>query len=164
MNALSTESTETAEDARLVTSEDLINKTMAKQFYEKKSKYKNEPITVDGVRYDSKNEFRRHCYLKLLERAGEIKDLKYHVIFELIPQITREEIVHLKTKDKVVTRVEQQARLYEADFTYTVVTTGEEVVEDFKGDETDLFKFKAALFFYLYKKHIKIVKHINEPI
>ena len=137
---------------------------MAKQFYEKKSKYGNEPVIVDGIRFDSKNESRRYFYLKLLERAGEIKDLKYHVLFELIPQITREEIVHLKTKDKVVTRVEQQARHYEADFTYTIVSTGEEVVEDFKGDETDLFKFKAALFFYLYKKHIKIVKHVNEPV
>ena len=70
----------------------------------------------------------------------------------------------MKTKDKVVTRVEQQARHYEADFVYTIVSTGEEVVEDFKGEETDLFRFKAALFFYLYKKRIKIVKHINEPI
>lgn len=130
----------------------------------KKSKYHNEHIVIDGIEFDSQSEGRRFCFLKLLERAGEIKDLKYHVLFELIPQITREEIVHLKTKDKVVTRVEQQARHYEADFTYTIVSTGEEVVEDFKGDETDLFNFKAALFFYLYKKHIKVVKHINEPI
>ena len=137
---------------------------MSKQFYKKESKYHNEPITVDGVKYDGRNEFRRHCFLKLMERAGEIKDLQYHKKFELIPQITREEVIHLKTKDKVVTRVEQSARYYEADFVYTVVATGEEVVEDFKGAETDLFKFKADLFFYLYKKHIKIVKHINEPI
>ena len=137
---------------------------MAKQWFQKKSKFHNEPVTVDGIRFDSKNEARRHAFLKLMEKAGEISNLRYHVKFELIPQITREEIVHLKTKDKVVTRVEQQARHYEADFVYTIVSTGEEVVEDFKGEETDLFRFKAALFFYLYKKRIKIVKHINEPI
>ena len=135
-----------------------------KQWYQKKSKYGNEPVTVDGIRYDSRNESLRHGFLKMMERAGLIKDLRYHVKFELIPQITREEIIHLKTKDKVVTRVEQSARHYEADFVYTVVDTGEEVVEDFKGAETDLFKFKADLFFYIYKKHIKIVKQVNEPI
>ena len=58
---------------------------MGKPFYQKKSKYKNEPVTVDGIRYDSKNESLRHGFLKMMERAGLIKDLKYHVNFELIP-------------------------------------------------------------------------------
>ena len=84
--------------------------------------------------------------------------------YELLPTQYRTEIVHLKTKDKVVQRVVQSARHYEADFVYTVVATGEEVVEDFKGLETDLFKFKAALFLYLYKKQITIVKQVNQPI
>lgn len=134
---------------------------MAKQWYQKKSKFHNEPVTVDGVRYDSKNEMRRFNFLKLMEKAGEISNLRYHVKFELIPQITKEEIVHLKTKDKVVTKVVQSARYYEADFVYTN-KKGEEIVEDFKGQETDLFKFKAALFFYIYKKPITIVKQINQ--
>lgn len=132
--------------------------------FNKKSKFHNEPVTVDGIRFDSKNESRRHAFLKLMEKAGEISDLRYHVKFELIPQITKEEIVHLKTKDKIVKKVVQRARYYEADYTYTKVSTGEEVVEDFKGVVTPLFEFKAALFFYLYKKHIRIVKHINEDI
>lgn len=126
-----------------------------------KSKYHNEPVVVDGIRYDSRNEMLRHNFLKLMEKAGEISDLRYHVKFELIPQITKEEIVHLKTKDKVVTKVVQSARYYEADFVY-VNKKGEEIVEDFKGQETDLFKFKAALFFYRYGKQITIVKQINE--
>lgn len=134
---------------------------MAKQWYQKKSKFHNEPVTVDGIRYDSRNEARRHAFLKLMERAGEITNLRYHVKFELIPQITKEEIVHLKTKDKVVTKVAQSARYYEADFVYTN-KKGEEIVEDFKGQETDLFKFKAALFFYRYGKQITIVKQINQ--
>lgn len=137
---------------------------MAKTWYQKKSKFGNKPVVVDGVKYDSVGESQRMAFLKLLERAGEIKDLQYHKKFVMIPQITKEEVVHLKTKDKVVTKVAQSARYYESDFTYTIVATGEEVVEDFKGVETDLFKFKAALFYYLYKKHIKIVKHINEPV
>lgn len=135
---------------------------MAKQWYPKKgNKYGNQPVTVDGIRYDSKNEMLRHNFLKMMERAGEISNLRYHVKFELIPQITREEIVHLKTKDKVVTKVAQSARYYEADFVY-INKKEEEIVEDFKGQETDLFKFKAALFFYRYGKQITIVKQINE--
>lgn len=134
---------------------------MAKQWYPKKNKYGNKPITVDGVRFDGLNEHRRWCFLQLMEKAGEISNLRYHVKFELIPQITREEIVHLKTKDKVVTKVVQSARYYEADFVY-INKKGEEIVEDFKGQETDLFKFKAALFFYRYRKQITIVKQINQ--
>lgn len=136
---------------------------MEKQWYQKKSKFGNKPVTVDGVTYDSTNEYRRWCFLQLMEKDGEISDLRYHVKFELIPQITREEIIHLKTKDKVVTKVLQSARYYEADFVY-LNKKGEEVVEDFKGQETDLFKFKAALFFYKYGKQITIVKQINEDI
>lgn len=135
---------------------------MAWRNYNTRNKYGNHQVTVDGIKYDSADESRRHAFLKLLEKAGDISNLRYHVRFELIPQITREEIVHLKTKDKVVTRVEQTARYYEADFVYIVNKTGEEIVEDFKGFETDLFRFKAALFFYKYGKQITIVKQINE--
>lgn len=134
---------------------------MAKQWYHSKSKYHNEPVIVDGVRFDGKNEYRRWCFLQLMEKAGEISNLRYHVKFELIPAITKDEIVHLKTKDKVVTKVVQSARYYEADFVY-LNKKGEEIVEDFKGQETDLFKFKAALFFYKYGKQITIVKQINQ--
>ena len=127
-------------------------------------KYHNEPVTVDGVRYDGKNEYRRHCFLRILEQSGDIQNLRYHVKYELIPAITKDEVVHLKTKDKTITKTVQSARYYEADFVYTVTKTGEEVVEDFKGQETDLFNFKAALFFYIYKNPIRIVKHVNEDV
>ena len=129
-----------------------------------KSKFHNEPVTVDGVRYDSKGEHQRFCFLRMLEQAGEISNLRYHVNYELIPAIKEEVVEHLKTKDKIVTKTVQSARYYEADFVYVVNKTGEEVVEDFKGQETDLFKFKAALFFYIYKKQIRIVKYVNEDV
>lgn len=132
--------------------------------YNTRNKYGNHSVTVDGVRYDSKDESLRHAFLKLLEQAGEIQNLRYHVKYELIPAITEDVIVHLKTKDKVVTKTVQTARYYEADFVYTVTETGEEVVEDFKGFETDLFKFKAALFRYKYGKPIKIVKLVNQGV
>ena len=129
----------------------------------KRSKYHNEIVEVDGIRYDSKYEALRHNFLKLMEKAGEISNLRYHVKFELIPAITKEEIVHLKTKDKIVTKTVQTARYYEADFVY-INKNGEEVVEDFKGQETELFKFKAALFRYKYGKCIRIVKLTNASV
>lgn len=129
----------------------------------KQSKYHNQPITVDGIRFDGKNEMLRHNFLKLMEQAGEISNLRYHVKYELIPAITEEVVVHLKTKDKIVTKTVQSARYYEADFVY-INKSGEEVVEDFKGQETELFKFKAALFRYRYGKDIKIVKLTNASV
>lgn len=129
-----------------------------------RTKYGNEPVTVDGVRYDGKMECRRHMFLRALEAAGEISGLRYHVRYELIPAITEEEVVRMKTKEKTVVRTVQKARHYEADFVYTVAKTGEEVVEDFKGQETPLFKFKAALFRHVYGKPIRIVKKVDEDI
>lgn len=137
---------------------------MSHRYNKPKSKYHNEPVTIDGIRYDSKNEAMRHNFLKMLESAGEISNLRYHVNYEIIPAITEDVVVHLKTKDKIVTKTVQQARYYEADFVYTVNDTGEEVVEDFKGQETDLFIFKAALFRYKYGKPIKIVKLVNQGV
>ena len=137
---------------------------MAKQWYPKKgNKYGNQPVTVDGIRFDSKGEANRFGYLKLLQRAGEIKDLEYHKVFELIPPIRKEVVCKMKN-GTTYTRVTNEPRCYEADFTYTIVATGEEVVEDFKGQETDLFLFKADLFYHLYGKRIRIVKQVNEPI
>ena len=131
--------------------------------YSTRSKYHNETVTVDGIRYDSKNEMLRHNFLKMMEQAGEISNLRYHVKYELIPAITEDVVVHLKTKDKIVTKTVQSARYYEADFVY-INKSGEEVVEDFKGQETELFKFKAALFRYKYGKNIRIVKLTNASV
>lgn len=136
---------------------------MSHMYTKPKSKFHNEPVTIDGVRYDSKNEAHRHAFLKMMEQAGEISKLRYHVNYELIPAITEDVVIHLKTKDKTVSKTVQTARYYEADFVY-INKNGEEVVEDFKGQETDLFKFKAALFRYKYGRPIKIVKKVNEYV
>lgn len=129
----------------------------------KQSKYHNQPITVDGIRFDGKNEMRRWNFLKLMEQAGEITNLRYHVKYELIPAIVIDDVVYLKTKAKAIKRTIQTARYYEADFVY-INKNGEEIVEDFKGQETDLFKFKAALFRYKYGKPIKIVRLTNASV
>lgn len=119
-------------------------------------------MVVDGVRYDSTGEAKRFAFLQIMERTGQLKDLRYHVKYELVPAIVEDVVVHLKTKDKITKKTIQPARYYEADFVYTVTSTGEEIVEDFKGHQTDLFEFKAALFRHIYGKPITIVKKVNE--
>lgn len=49
------------------------------------SKYHNQKITVDGITFDSRKEYRRFRELCLMERAGEIDNLERQVKFELIP-------------------------------------------------------------------------------
>lgn len=49
----------------------------------KKSKYRNEPMLIDGIRFDSKKEALRWRELKLLESAGKISGLERQVEFPL---------------------------------------------------------------------------------
>lgn len=48
------------------------------------TKYNNKKITVDGQIFDSKKEANRYKELRLLEKAGEIKDLRTQVKFKLM--------------------------------------------------------------------------------
>lgn len=89
-----------------------------------RSKYGNVPTVVDGHRFPSRGEAKRYCELKLLERAGEISGLKKQVPFECRVNGV-----------KVCT--------YFADFVYQ--ENGRQVVEDFKGHRTKVFKLKKRL-------------------
>lgn len=51
-----------------------------------KSKYHAKPVTVDGIRFDSKREAERWQQLLLLYRAGEISNLRRQVPYVLIPK------------------------------------------------------------------------------
>lgn len=51
---------------------------------ERRGKYNARPTEVDGHRFDSAAEARRYGELKLLERAGLIRDLVVHPSFELV--------------------------------------------------------------------------------
>lgn len=133
---------------------------MAKQWCQKKSKFHNEPVTVDGVRYDSKNEMRRFNFLKLMEKAGEISNLRYHVKYTLFPKGTVE-IRRLPDGTEMELKRYDREHWYEADFVY-VTKDGKEIVEDFKGFETDTFKEKRDILKKLYGIEITIVKQINQ--
>ena len=108
-----------------------------------RSKYHNNPIVVDGKRFDSKKEARREAELLLLERTGEIQDLCAQVKYTLIPA--------QKENGKVIER----PVTYIADFVYKV--NGETVVEDVKGVRTKEYIIKRKLMLWRYGIWIKEV-------
>ena len=105
------------------------------------NKYHNKKTrTSDGVEHDSQKEARRWMELQLLQRAGDIADLKRQVTFELIPRQDGERACH-----------------YIADFVYSDLKAGKVVVEDVKSEATRKDKayiIKRKLMLYL--KGIKI--------
>lgn len=112
---------------------------MFKNYFPKKSKYKNRKVIVDGIKFDSQKEAARYSTLKLLQEKGIISDLKLQVKFDLLPGVSK-----LFRK-----------RIYIADFTY--MKNGEFVAEDVKGIKTDMYKIKKHLMFYIHKILIKEV-------
>lgn len=96
-----------------------------------RNKYHAKKVEFYGITFDSKKEGLYYLKLKDMERRGEITDLRLQVPYELLPAIYRDDVVHLKTKDKVVKKLIQRAVTYVADFVY--VQDGKEVVIDAKG-------------------------------
>lgn len=97
-----------------------------------KNKYKNIYCTVDNIWFPSIGEANRYRDLKLLERAGEIKDLKRQPKFQIIKPFEHSGIKYRGAK-------------YTADFQYT--ENGKTVVEEFKGfrDKTYVLRLKMFL-------------------
>lgn len=91
--------------------------------------------------YASKKEARRADELRLLERSGQISDLKEQVKFNLIPS--------QKIDGKVV---ERQCN-YVADFTY--YEDGKYIVEDVKGMKRPEYIIKRKLMLYVHGIRIR---------
>lgn len=144
--------------------------------FDPKHKFNNKKMeTPDGV-FDSKGEWQRWLFLKDEERRGAIKDLERQVKFVLLPTQYREEVVHLKTKDKIVKRVAEREVTYTADFVYRKlknvvenqlmgrVEVWEKVVEDFKGFPNDRWPLKKAMMLYFHGIAIREVKKPTESV
>jgi hypothetical protein len=132
---------------------------------QRRPKYGNSKVEYQGMSFDSKREMQRYIVLKEAEERGLISDLRTQVVFELVPSITEEHVKHLKTKDKIETRVAQRAILYKADFVYK--KDGKEVIEDVKvakGLIPKEFTLKEKLFFWRFGKKIKLVFKPNDEI
>jgi len=101
----------------------------------KRHKYGARAVVVDGIRFASTREANRYGELRMLERAGEIRDLTLQPRFELHAHLLS--IVH---KPPVAIGA------YLADFAY-VTKDGTTVIEDCKGFRTPLYRWK--------KKHVE---------
>lgn len=106
-------------------------------------KYGNRKITRNGEIFDSIKEYRRFCELSLLERAGEITDLRRQVVYELLPS------------QRVGGKVIERPVKYRADFVY--MENGLEVVEDTKGFRTPEYKLKRKMMLYFHGIQIREV-------
>ena len=100
------------------------------------TKYHNIHTTIDGIRFDSRKEANRFYQLRLMERAGEISNLRRQVEYELIP-------AQKTPAGRAVRPVK-----YVADFVYE--DHGKTVVEDVKGVKTREFRIKSKLMLWRY--------------
>lgn len=102
------------------------------------NKYFNKKVMVDGIKFDSKKESKRYIELKLLKKAGLIKELELQKVFELQPKYINNKGEHIR------------AITYKADFYYYDIKKEKYIVEDTKGYRTDTYKLKKKLFEYVY--------------
>ena len=126
----------------------------------RKPKYGNRKITKNGQAFDSVKEARRWFELCLLEKAGEITDLRRQVEFPLLPS-QREESTEVykrgenKGKPKPGKVIEKPV-VYIADFVYKT-KEGKTVVEDTKGFKTKEYVLKRKMMLYFHKIKIREV-------
>lgn len=119
-----------------------------KEMFQPESKYRSKKITIGGETFDSSAEYRRFCELKLLQRAGKIKDLQRQVKFVLIPTQREPDTIGVRGGVKQGNVIEQECA-YLADFVY-VNDKGETVVEDTKGCRTKEYIIKRKLMLYIH--------------
>lgn len=108
------------------------------------SKYSAQKTTFRGQTFDSKKEAERFAQLRYMQMGKLISGLECQVKFELIPNQKDE-------NGKVIER----AVNYVADFVYTDLKTGEQVVEDTKGVKTKEYIIKRKLMLHVHGIRIK---------
>lgn len=96
------------------------------------SKYRN--VKTNG--YASKREARRADQLKLMQKAGEISELREQVSFQLIP-----------AQRDAAGKLLERSCVYVADFVYQ--RGGHQVVEDAKGVAHRTYVLKRKLMLFL---------------
>ena len=119
-------------------------------------KYHNTNVVVDGFEFQSKKEAYRWQELRLLEKAGEISDLRRQVKYTLIPA-QKETTVEIRKNmtPKRTERVVERECSYVADFVYE--EDGKTIVEDAKGMKTEVYRIKKKLMLYVHGIKIREV-------
>lgn len=88
----------------------------------------------------------------LLQKAGKITSLQRQVTYELLPNQyeTYERYSKKGARLKDGTRLVERKVDYVADFVYTIVETGENIVEDTKGVKTKDYIIKRKLMYAIH--------------
>lgn len=97
------------------------------------AKYHNERVATDDGDFDSKAEAARWADLKIMQRAGQIKDLE------------RQVRIPLHGQNGPLLGENGRPRVYVADFTYFDCALGVPVIEDRKGFKTKEYVLKKAI-------------------
>lgn len=124
-----------------------------------RSKYGNKKCQYNGIVFDSKHEMQRYKDLYLLQKAGEIRNLRTQVAFTLLPAQydTSHEIYKSgphRGEKKPGQLLERKCE-YVADFVY-ITKDGDYVVEDAKGAKTKEYLIKRKMMLYFHK--IRVVE------
>lgn len=107
----------------------------------KKNKYNNTKVVVNGIKFDSIKESKRHLELKMLLKVKKISELKLQPKFLLSKKV--------KFNGKTL-----RSRYYIADFQYII--DNETIVEDVKSiatEEDKTYRLKRHLFLSLYPQY-----------
>lgn len=91
-----------------------------------RTKFRAVATVVDGVRFHSRREAARYGELKLLQRAGQIRDLELQPAFPLIVNGVK-------------------VGRWIGDFRYVDCRNGEVVVEDVKGMRVPMYRLKKRI-------------------
>lgn len=116
------------------------------------NKYNARKTEVDGIVFDSQKEANRFAELKLMQKAGLIKDLQRQKKYCVIPTVEGEK-----------GKIKQRATYYIADFVYYEKQSNTNwwklVVEDVKSPATitATYKLKKKLMLWRYGIEIKEV-------
>lgn len=119
----------------------VLDKLAGEQKKQKRSKYGNRKVVMDGIKFDSEREAARFGELKVLRAMGKIRDLRLQANFTLVEGYTTIEGKRIKPM------------VYRADFVYERVTEPDcngtvrwlREVEDAKGAKTKGYLLKKKL-------------------
>lgn len=107
------------------------------------NKYHNKKVIIDGIKFDSQKEGNYYLKLKMLEKAGKIRDLRLQVPFVVLETFKVDDRTYRKTK-------------YIADFTYYDDKDKLHVI-DVKGFHTNEYQLKKKLMAWKYGIEIEEV-------
>lgn len=120
--------------------------------WRRNGKYNAHKCNIGNEVFDSRREARRYSELCLLEKSGQIKNLRRQVKYILLP--CQREVVFKKGIQKQGKVIEREVA-YVADFVYE--ENGQTIVEDAKGFRNPTYVLKRKMMLYFHGIRIREV-------